>query len=47
MSSLYFLGGGGSSERVPEVLMDLHEPHGRHCSYSVSFLVECGMYSLT
>lgn len=32
MSSLYFLGGGGSSERVPEVLMDLHEPHGRHCS---------------
>lgn len=27
-----FWGGGGSSERVPGVLMDLHEPHGRHCS---------------
>lgn len=32
MSSLYCLTGGGSSEQVPGVLMDLHEPHGRHCS---------------
>lgn len=51
MSSLYFLGGGGSSERVPGVLkawISMSLMVGTVPKLiSVSFLMECGMYSLT